>query len=213
MKEKRKFAKSMIRPIFNALIGLIILLSCAIGMVGYFEFSNALKDQYAEIANGIAKYIALEIDASTLDGYLESKTADGEYNQVRELLQHTADAEDCKVIYVAKVHTDTKEREYVYNVVSKTSGYSPYEIGFRDTASDGFLDAYSALLSGESDIQNLMYSKQGYTTSVYPVKDSGGDVIAVVGVVKDMTLLNKAKSSYIVQVLLIEAAIAIVSGI
>ena len=212
MKQKRKFTKSLIRPIFNALIGLIMLLSFAIGTVGYFEFANALKGQYAEIANGIAEYVALQIDARTLDGYLENKTTDEDYDEVRELLQHTADAEDCKVIYVAKVHTDTKEREYIYNVVSKTSGYSPYAIGHRDTASDGILNAYSALISGESDVRNLMYSREGYTTSVYPVKENG-DVVAIVGVVKDMTVLNTAKRNYILQVVLIEVGIAIVSGI
>ena len=35
MEQKRKFTKSLIRPIFNALIGLIMLLSFAIGIVGY----------------------------------------------------------------------------------------------------------------------------------------------------------------------------------
>ncbi|MGN1373162.1 MAG: SpoIIE family protein phosphatase, partial [Candidatus Coproplasma sp.] len=212
-KEKRKFTRSMIRPIFNALIGLIMLLSCAIGTVGFLEFSTALKEQYAEMANGIAQYVALEVDASRLDGYLESKTPDDDYTAVCELLQHTADAEDCKVIYVAKVHTDTKEREYIFDVVSEASGYSPYEIGYRDSASEEILTAYNSLLSGQSGVQNIMYSKKGYTTSVYPVKDSGGEVIAVVGVVKDMTLLNTAKRNYIIQVLLIEAAIAILSGI
>ena len=49
MKLKRKFTKSLIRPIFNALIGLIMLLSAAVGTVGYFEFSDALKEQYPEI--------------------------------------------------------------------------------------------------------------------------------------------------------------------
>ena len=213
MKDKRKFTKSLIRPIFNALIGLIVLLSFAIGTVGYLEFSSALKEQYAEIANGIAEYVSLQIDAQSLDGYLESKTADEDYNAVRDQLQRTADAEDCKVVYVAKVHTDTKEREYIYNVVSKTSGYTPYAIGHRDYASEGILNAYGALINGELDVRNLMYTKEGYTTSVYPVKDSAGKVVAIVGVVKDMTLLNKAKSNYILQVLLIETAIAVISGI
>ena len=111
MKQKRAFTKSLIRPIFNALIGLIMLLSAAIGTVGYFEFTGALKQQYMEIANGIAEYAALSIDAETLEQYLETKTADEAYNRIRDQLQHTADAEDCSVIYVAKVHTDTKERE------------------------------------------------------------------------------------------------------
>ena len=213
MKQKRAFTKSLIRPIFNALIGLIMLLSAAIGTVGYFEFTGALKQQYMEIANGIAEYAALSIDAETLEQYLETKTADEAYNRIRDQLQHTADAEDCSVIYVAKVHTDTKEREYIYNVVSKASGFSPYDIGFRDTVNDEFLKVYDSILKGETQLHNFMYSRKGYTTSVYPVEDADSGVVAIVGVVKNMDLLTSAKNSYIRQIILIEALIAILSGV
>lgn len=212
MKQKRKFAKSLIRPIFNALIGLIMLLSAAIGIVGYFEFADVLKEQYTEIANGIAEYVALGIEPGSLDRYLDSKTADDEYNFIREQLQHTADAEDCSVIYVAKVHTDAKEREYIYNIVSKTSGFTPYDIGERDTASEELLNAYDSILKGESELQNFMYARKGYTTSVYPIRDDDGNVVAIVGVVKDMSLLKTAKTSYIVKIILLEVMIAVVSG-
>ena len=213
MKQKRPFTKSLIRPIFNAVIGLIMLLSAAIGTVGYFEFAGALKQQYMEIANGIAEYAALNMDPEILEQYLETKTADEAYNSTREQLQHTADAEDCSVIYVAKVHTDTKEREYIYNVVSKASGFSPYEIGFRDTVNDEFLKVYDSILKGETQLHNFMYSRKGYTTSVYPVEDADSGVVAIVGVVKNMDLLTSAKNSYICQIILIEALIAILSGV
>lgn len=213
MKQQRKFTKSMIRPIFNALIGLIMLLSATIGSVGYFEFADALKRQYIEIANGIAEYTASGIEPGELDKYLDSKTADDEYNFIREQLQHTADAEDCSVIYVAKVHTDSKEREYIYNVVSEKSGFSPYDIGFRDKIGEEFLSVYDSILKGESELHNFMYARNGYTTSVYPIKDDGGNTVAIVGVVKNMELLSTAKNSYIVKVLLLEALIAVASGI
>ena len=213
MKQQRKFAKSLIRPIFNALIGLIMLLSATIGSVGYFEFADALKRQYIEIANGIAEYTASGIEPGELDKYLDSKTADDEYNFIREQLQHTADAEDCSVIYVAKVHTDSKEREYIYNVVSEKSGFSPYDIGFRDKIGEEFLSVYDSILKGESELHNFMYARNGYTTSVYPIKDDGGNTVAIVGVVKNMELLSTAKNSYIVKVLLLEALIAVASGI
>lgn len=213
MKEKRNFTKSLIRPIFNALIGLILLLSAAIGVVGYFGFADAIKQQYTDIANGIAENVSLGIDVGELDRYLESKTADDEYNAIRNHIQRTANAEDCSVIYVAKVHTDSKEREYIYNVVSKTSGFSPYDIGFRDEVSEEFLKVYDRIVKGESDSHNFMYARKGYTTSIYPMKDEDGNVVAIVGVVKNMSLLNTAKNKYIVKVILVEAIIAIVSGI
>ena len=213
MKQKRGFTKSLIRPIFNAVIGLIMLLSAAIGTTGYLEFAGALKQQYMEIANGIAKYAALSIDGESLSQYLETKTADEAYNGIREQLQHTADAEDCSVIYVAKVHMDTKEREYIYNVVSEASGFSPYEIGFRDTVNDEFLNAYQSILKGETQLHNFMYSRKGYTTSVYPIQGADSEVVAIVGVVKNMDLLTRAQTSYIRQIILIEALIALLSGI
>ena len=213
MKQKRNCTKSLIRPIFNALIGLILLLSAAIGVVGYFGFADAIKQQYTDIANGIAENVSLGIDVGELDRYLESKTADDEYNVIRNHIQRTANAEDCSVIYVAKVHTDSKEREYIYNVVSKTSGFSPYDIGFRDEVSEEFLKVYDRIVKGESDSHNFMYARKGYTTSIYPMKDEDGNVVAIVGVVKNMSLLNTTKNKYIVKVILVEAIIAIVSGI
>lgn len=211
-KGKRKHTKSLIRPVFNAVIGLVMLLSAAIGAIGYFEFANAFKQQYMEITNGIAEYVALGIDAGELDRYLETKTADAHYNSIREQLQHAADAEDCSVIYVAKVHTDTKQREYIYNIVSKTSGFSPYEIGYRDEVGDAFMNAYDSILNEKSKLHNFMYARSGYTTSVYPIRDDGGSVVAIVGVVKNMGLLNSAKRSYAIRVIVTEVIIATVSG-
>ncbi len=213
MKQKQLFKRSLIRPIFNAIIGLIMLLSAAIGTVGYFEFADALKQQYTEAVNGIAENVALGLDAGALDKYLESKTADDEYKTNRNHIQHTANAEDCSVIYVAKVHTDSKEREYIYNVVSETSGFSPYDIGFRDQVNEEFLKVYDFIVKGESEYHNFMYARKGYTTSVCPVKDDNGNIVAIVGVVKNMDLLKTAKNNYIVKIILLEAIIAVVSGI
>lgn len=212
MKKKNRVAKSMIRPIFNSLIGLIMLLSAAIGTVGYFEFADVLKQQYMELAGGIAENVSLAVEAETLDHYLETKAVDAEYNNIRQQLQHMADAEDCNVIYVAKVHTDSKEREYVYNVVNEASGFSPYPIGFRDDVNEEFLNVYHSILKGELENHNT-YSRKGYTTSIYPIKDEGGNVAAIVGVVKKTELLNTAKENYIVKIILLEAVIAVVSGV
>lgn len=106
-----------------------------------------------------------------------------------------------------------QEREYIYNIVSKTSGFTPYDIGFRDEVNEEFLNVYDSILKGESELHNFMYARKGYTTSVYPIKDDGGNVVTIVGVVKNMELLNTAKNNYIVKIILLEVMIAVVSGI
>lgn len=174
MKRHRNFTKSLICQILNAIIGLIVLLTTVIGVTGYFEFTGALKQQYMEIANGVAAYVALGVDAGTLDGYLVTRMPDEAYATIREQMQHTADAGDCSVIYIAKVHMDSREREYIYNVVSQTSGFSPYEIGHRDAVNEEFLQVYASILEGKTALHNFMYARKGYTTSVYPIRMRAG---------------------------------------
>lgn len=133
-----KFYQIADLPDFHAIIGLIVLLTTAIGVTGYFEFTGALKQQYMEIANGIAEYLVLGVDASALDGYLVTRMPDEAYAATRAQMQYTADAVDCSVIYVAKVHTDSGEWEYINNVVSQTSGFSPMRLAIRMRSTRNF---------------------------------------------------------------------------
>ncbi len=218
MKNKLRRKKSLIFPIVNGIILLIMILSASVGITGYIEFSQVLSEQYMETANGIAKFVAMELDISALDKYLKPEDADEEYNQFREFMLDIVYAEDCQVIYVAKVDLENKEREYVFNASKNPNDAETYEIGYRYALKDSFIEIYQLMLQGEEDAYNSTYpgkdkSFGSYMHSISPVRDGNGEVVAIVGVVKTMTKFDAARKSFIRKIILIELSLAALCGI
>ncbi len=217
MNKKRKFTNSLIKPIFNAMIALIMVLSAGVGIAGYYEFSHVLKEQYGDVANGIGQFISMGIDTSKFDYYLETQTPDDDYNQTREMMMKIVESEDCQAIYVAKVDLETNERVYIYNASQNPDDVNIYKIGYRYSLNDNFRDIYDTILAEEETSSNSSYtgydkSFGSYTHSIYPIRD-GDNVIAVIGVVKSMSRLDSARHNYISRILLIELILAIITGV
>ncbi len=217
MNKKRKFTNSLIKPIFNAMIVLIMILSAGVGITGYYEFAHVLKEQYRDVANGIGQFISMGIDTSKFDYYLETEKADDEYNQTREMMMKIVKSEDCQAIYVAKVDTQTNERVYIYNASQNPDDVNIYKIGYRYALNDNFKEIYNTILDGKETSSNSSYTGRdnsfgSYTHSIYPIRD-GEDVVAVVGVVKSMAQLDSARRSFISRILLIELILAVLTGV
>ncbi len=217
MNKKRKFTNSLIKPIFNAMIVLIMVLSAGVGITGYYEFAHVLKEQYRDVANGIGQFISMGIDTSKFDYYLETEKPDDEYNQTRDMMMRIVESEDCQAIYVAKVDTKTNERVYIYNASQNPQDENIYKIGYRYALNDNFKEIYATILDGKENSSNSSYTGRdksfgSYTHSIYPIRD-GETVIAVVGVVKGMTQLDSARHSFISRILLIELILAVLTGV
>ncbi len=217
MKKQHKFNRSLIKPILNGMIGLIMLLSASIGITGYYEFAHVVKEQYMEAANGIAEFVAMGLDTSKLDTYLETKTTDSDYDLMRETMMDVAVAEDCQAIYVAKVDLETKERVYVYNVSKNPDDAKVYTIGYRYPLKDSFLKIYDSMLKGEETYYNSTYTGKdssfgSYTHSIVPVRE-GDEIAAIVGVIKTMTRLDAAREDYIKRIVFTELFLALLTGI
>ncbi len=218
MKNGRRLKKSLIYPIINGIILLIMILSANVGITGYIEFSQVLSEQYMETANGIAKFVTMELDISTLDKYLKPEDADEDYNQFRGFLMDIVYAEDCQVIYVAKVDLENKEREYVFNASKNEADAEIYQIGYRYALKDSFIEIYQLMLQGEEDAYNSTYQGKdksfgSYMHSIAPVRGENGEIVAIVGVVKTMKRFDAARKSFIGKIILIELVLAALCGI
>ncbi len=216
MKHKRKITKSLIGPILNAMVGLIMILSAGVGITGYFEFATVLKEQYKDVANGIGEFVAMSVDTSSFDYYLATGEGDDEYNQTREMMLNIVESEDCQAIYVAKVDLDTNERVYIYNASKNPDDVNVYKIGYRYSLNDNFKKIYNTILDGEETSSNSSYTGQdksfgSYTHSIVPIRDEANNVVAVVGVVKSMSALDSARHSYISRIIIIELILAILT--
>ncbi len=218
MKNRRRFKRSLIFPIVNGIILLIMVLAASVGITGYIEFSQALSEQYMETANGIAKFVATEFDVAALNKYLEPDDADEDYHSFRDFMLDIVETEDCQVVYVAKVDLVNREREYVFNASKDPNDAETYTIGYRYKLKDNFIEIYQRMLDGEDTAYNSMYQGKddsfgSYMHSLSPVRNDGGDIVAVVGVVKTMTRLDNARTSFIRKVILIELTLAVLCGV
>ncbi len=218
MKNRRRFKRSLIFPIVNGIILLIMVLAASVGITGYIEFSQALSEQYMETANGIAKFVATEFDVAALNKYLEPDDADEDYHSFRDFMLDIVETEDCQVVYVAKVDLVNREREYVFNASKDPNDAETYTIGYRYKLKDNFIEIYQRMLEGKDTAYNSMYQGKddsfgSYMHSLSPVRNDGGDIVAVVGVVKTMTRLDNARTSFIRKIILIELTLAALCGV
>ncbi len=210
----RKFRKSISKTIINGIILLVFVMEIGAAAIGYVVFTDKIQGQYQDNAKMIATTVAEYIDASSLDRYLEMKGRDSQYLSTEELFQSIADNEDCAVVYIAKIDPKTKKRTYIYDVVSKESGFTPYPIGYTDDIEDDVANDYAKFLDGTKDSTHI-YGKSSmigpYVTMLVPVEHEG-EVIAVCGVVKSMTSLVEGRRILLQQLLIWALIIALLAG-
>ncbi len=207
--------RSLTRTIVVGIIFLVAILEVGAASIGYIIFTDVGEEQYKDYANFTAQTAAKFIDVSTLETHLETQEKDDAYLQIESTLQTMADNDDCDIIYVAVVDTSTKTRTYIYDVVSEDSELYPYEIGYTDTAEESFLEEYQSIASGQESVKNTVYGESeilgAYSTSIVPLKNENGDVIAICGVVRTMDSLVEGRHSYLQQLMIWAVLIAIVS--
>lgn len=200
---------------FKLTLGVIIFgitLGLVCSIAGYIEFTAVLEHQYNDSAYEIAEAAAALLNPDKFEYYLETGETDEEYKEVQARLDGLANASDVTFIYVEKVDTkDFSTVTYIYDSVNKNSGYKRYPFGYteRGIADIHIDDMKNIVLKGERASKYLyIYSEEwgAHTTAGLPVRDSRGNIAAVVCVEKPMTLLVNARSTYVVHVILVTLA-------
>lgn len=185
-----------------------ILLGMVCGIVGYREFTAVLEQQYNDSAYEIAEAAITLLNPDKFEKYLETGEKDEEYNEIEARLDALVNATNATFIYVEKVdRSDFQTVTYIYDSVNKSTGFDRYPLGYTDK---GVADKYvnnmkNIILKGERATEYLYsYSEESgaHTTAGLPVYDSGGRIVAVVGVEKAMTRLENARNTYVLHVIL-----------
>lgn len=186
--------------------GLLLGIVCSI--VGYREFTAVLEQQYNDSAYEIAQAAVTLLNPDKFEQYLETGETDAEYLEVQARLDALVNATDTTLIYVEKVDTkDFQTVTYIYDSVNRNTGFERYPLGYTDK---GVADKYvenmkNIVLKGERATEYLYYYSEesgAHTTAGLPVYDSGGKIVAVIGVEKAMTRLEDARNIYVLHVIL-----------
>ncbi len=216
-KKKRKLKQSLLAVILIGLISVVVLMQAGAGAIGYYIFTETSEEQYANMANMIATAGANIIDGDRLDEYLQEGESSADYVAIQNRLRNLADSSGSQVIYVAKVDLSLLKRIYIFDVLGKDSDLDPYPIGYINDASEGFLKSYDGLRKNQHETVNNMYynnaSSGSYTTSLAPVYDSKGALVAVCGVVMPLNSLVSARSNFLRQLLIWAIFISIIVSV
>lgn len=195
---------------------IIVVLSSVIAILGYWEFTSVLERQYNDTAYEVAETALSYLNPDKFGEYLETGKTDDEYDEILKRLDELVITSQCNFIYVARIDTaDFMTSTYIYDSVNPDTGFDRYPLGTvsRDVDPQYVEDLKHIYLTGGRAEEYLYsYSESGaHTTAGLGVRDSSGNVVAVVGVEKPMSVLENARRTYVQHVAEIAAAIIVIT--
>lgn len=184
-----------------------LLLGAAASLIGYYEFTSVLEQQYNDAAYEIAETAGRYLNPDKFEEYLATGRTDEEYEEIQRLLDDLVEATNTTLIYVAKVDTsDYRTLTYIYDSVNSSTGWGRYPLGYTEVGvAEQFVnDVRNMVTTGERAREYLYsYSEESgaHTTAGIAIRNSAGEIVAVLGVEKAMTRLEAARGAYVKDVL------------
>jgi len=179
------------------------LVGAAASYVGYYQFTAVLERQYNDSAYNVAATACTYVDGDRLDDYLRTGQKDEAYYKTQQMLDTLTEKMECTFIYVAKVdRSDYQTLTYIYDALPEDSSFTRYELGYtaKDIDSTYVNNVRQVMETGKRVTEYCYsYSKDSgaHTTAGVPVYDSGGGIVAFLGVEKAMTALEEARTEYL----------------
>ncbi len=204
----RKIRFGISKKLLLSVILMTVLICVISTFSGYYQYRNTIQKLYNDNGYVIANIILDHIDHDKIGQYAQTWTEDEDYAGMAEYLRQVEKASGAAYIYIVTVNEDQTVR-YVYD----SSGLS---IGDTDPVSAFFAEVWAAWTEGKvPDNYMVRHSKKyGFlTSSMMPVKDSQGKVVALLFVDIWMQVIMSTLYSYIIRMLLFSLGILAVFSI
>lgn len=205
--------------VIGALVGLMAIFGVAISLIAYFSFSESYKNEYAVNTYHMADSVTPYINGDHLDDYLAGDRVD-EYAKTEQDLQTSCFKLNVSLIYVIKVDTTDYGRfTSIWNSVNNSvddSKYTPWELGYqRNTSNDEYRAKYEKLYNKESLYEtvfrfNTTDGQHPHITTLVPVRDSYGDVVAILCVQRPINEMANKMVPYVIAIIASAVGMAIV---
>lgn len=215
IKGTRKLAQFMIFSI----VLLLVMFSLVIVGTGYSLFTTYYSREYSDSAYKVGLTAEALIKTDHLDEYLESHGESEEYKLTYNRLGILTNNMDVSVIYVIKPDSDYKHYTNVFNVVNDNSGYDPWGIGSRkETTNKYYEKKYKDIMENGLEKATVFRTRdlkgaKPHLTSLMPLKNSNGDVVAILCVQRFMGDLKNARRRYVFSIFIFTVISIILSVI
>ena len=184
-------------------IVLMTLLICLISTIsGYYQYDGAIRKLYNDNGYVIGNIILDHIDHDKVGYYAQTWTEDENYAEIADYLKDMEKISGAAFIYIITVYEDQTLR-YVFD-----SSGTP--IGATDPVSSHFDEVWAAYTEGTKPDSYLVRrsAKYGYlTSSMLPIIDSQGKIVALLLVDVWMEVILSTLYSYIIRMVLISGGV------
>lgn len=179
-----------------SIIAFTLVLVILLGVSGSLLFDRVIEKQYNDRGYVVAQIILNDIDHDKIAQYARTWEEDDYYQEMVEYLHHVEEYSKAAYIYIAVPYEDRTMR-YIYD----TATY----IGDSDPIAASFEEIWQAYTQGERPKSYLTRhsKKYGYlTSSCLPVKDSSGNVVALLFVDTHMEDILAIIRSYVINMVI-----------
>ncbi len=217
---KPKLRQSLAFRVITAAVFLLFLFTVLVGAAGYIRFTESLTNEYNDAAFRTAETAAALINADHIQRYLDSGGADPEYQVTLERINTLCQKQNVTLLYVIDVDTsDYLHFTSVFNTVSESSGYTPWEIGYqRDTTNEEYETIYrqiyeEGLTRGTIARTSDLRGNEPHITSLIPLTGSDGQVKSILCVQRPMEELTTGRHTYLLTVEIIGLVLAALASL
>ena len=208
--------------LISVIVLLLVVFSVIVSTIGLLSFTDAFKKEYSASTYHMADTATTLINGDHLKNYLSGEETE-EYLQTREYLDTYCKKIHVSLIYVILVdRTDYGRFVSVFNSVDNSvdnSEYSPWELGHkRDTTNDEYRQKYKALYEQAVPFETVYRTKttdgqHPHITTMVPVKNSEGDVAAILCMQRPVRELQAARRPYLRRIAVSAVILAAVASV
>ena len=205
-----------------------LLFTVIVSAIGYIQFTDSLTQEYNDSAFRTADSAVMLVNGDKIDEYLatekdrnggqDSPFVGEEYADRWQRMNILCQKQNVTLIYVIKVDTSDYGRfESVFNTVNADSGYTPWAVGYtRDTTNEEYRKVYRDIYENGLNHGTVVRTKglngnEAHITSLVPIKNSQGEVSAILCVERPMDELALGRQAYLENVLLATILLVIAS--
>ena len=204
MKKRGIRAKIIIRLFLFAVV--IVVLT---GVLTGYRYYRLKIQEYTDIVYGYLRSASDIIDGDRIEGYVESQTPDEYYDYVLKYLTSTQQETDLNLFYVFVPYED--DLVYVWQ-----TDEDPYSwLGYRENYMDGGKETRDATFRKDPEQTVTFYNDPTYgriACGFYPIFDSKGEPVALVGLDLSTPDLNVIIFSFVITIVVIVILAALVAG-
>ena len=188
------------------------LLCSVIAFVGYRSFNKQFRQQYDSNIRAIASAACECLNPDEFYEYISSGQKSAEWDGVNKILQDFVDKFDLNLLYVSSVKgPDYTEITYLYNPVRNGGKWTEFPFLYSEHYEEPNYNksAKRVFENGETIVRHTFKTRSGsHITAMTPVRNSSGQIVAVLGVQKPIQEYVNAGRNYINIVILVEILFA-----